>query len=362
MKTRRSFVLHASPLFALTALCLFAPAISRSQPPAGDASQNGQDVGGRIPSNLDVLQRKVSVDLNNVPLREALDAVLRGAKVQYALPVTVPDVRVTLQLSDRPLIYALEQVLKAARGKSPALRIQIEQDSDQPVVRVMEDEDGGENAEAIVPIAFARASDLLRELMSLGIPLFGANALDDANAIRLVGKQADLQRARDMIRLLDIRPKQIALKIEVVHVDATEKPGRSTLLALSATTPNNKPTSTTEKIGGVVPPPASGKSTSATSPAASSTKADNSLRVTASFTPHVFGDGSIGLQSKVDLSIPLATARKGETLRLEKVLDVYKRVKPGATTAIGGTTLSQYGLKGQVLIFVTATIDDSPRE
>ena len=59
--------------------------------------------------------------------------------------------------------------------------------------------------------------------------------------------------------------------------------------------------------------------------------------------------------------MPLSTPNKGEVLRLDKEIDTIKRLKPGDTMIIGGTTLDQFGMKGQILIFLTVTLDQPQR-
>jgi type II secretory pathway component GspD/PulD (secretin) len=66
-------------------------------------------------------QKPVTLELRDVPLRAALQALFRGTGLQYSIDPDVPDVPVTLVVRDMPFSKALRVLIRQARVSVPGL-------------------------------------------------------------------------------------------------------------------------------------------------------------------------------------------------------------------------------------------------
>jgi hypothetical protein len=74
----------------------------------------------------DGAQKKVTLDFKDVPLRAAVEKLFAGSDLQYAIEPTVPNVPITLQVRDTPLIDALRRLIRTAAPRVPGLTYAVE--------------------------------------------------------------------------------------------------------------------------------------------------------------------------------------------------------------------------------------------
>jgi hypothetical protein len=68
-------------------------------------------------------ERKVTLNLKDVPLRSAVDALFQGSGLQYATAPNVPNVPITLNIREVPLQTALRALIRQAAVAVPGLTV-----------------------------------------------------------------------------------------------------------------------------------------------------------------------------------------------------------------------------------------------
>jgi type II secretory pathway component HofQ len=68
-------------------------------------------------------EAKVTIDLQAVPLREAVGKILAGSALQFLVHRNVPDVKVTLEVRSRTLEEALQALIRAVGEEVPGLTL-----------------------------------------------------------------------------------------------------------------------------------------------------------------------------------------------------------------------------------------------
>src|SRR4051812_46458444 len=116
---------HCYSLVAVL-LCLAAAAASGAAPESGAPPPAAAE-------------RKISLDLRDVGLRQAIRLVFEGSGLQYSVDPAVPDVRVSLKLEDVPVVPALRLLLKQGATVAPGLTHTREGDVYRIYVRPAED-------------------------------------------------------------------------------------------------------------------------------------------------------------------------------------------------------------------------------
>jgi hypothetical protein len=92
-------------------------------------------IGGARAGQPDPAQKKITLDLKDVPLREALARIFAGSGLNYAVEPAVPNVPVTLTLKDVPLIDAVRRLVRIASVQFP--RLMLGYDAEVYVLRVL---------------------------------------------------------------------------------------------------------------------------------------------------------------------------------------------------------------------------------
>jgi hypothetical protein len=98
-------------LLSIAVLALVRPA--SAGPEAGD-------------DHLAGAMSRITLDLQQVPLRRALELVCGGAGLRYSMAADVPDVPVDLKLRDMPVKVAVRRIVRAAARQVPGLGVDSE--------------------------------------------------------------------------------------------------------------------------------------------------------------------------------------------------------------------------------------------
>src|SRR5688500_15518456 len=78
--------------------------------------------------------KKVTLNLRDTPLRDAINLLFTGSGLQYSVDPNVPNVPVTLNVRDTTLTQALRLIIKQAAGVAPGLT--FNRDGDIYTVRI----------------------------------------------------------------------------------------------------------------------------------------------------------------------------------------------------------------------------------
>jgi hypothetical protein len=113
------------------------------------------------------LERKINLNLRDVPLRKAIELLFTGTGMQYAVEANVPDVPINLNVRDLNLQAALRLVIRLAASQVPGLT--QARDGDVYVIRIRppapvaavetdtappDEEEGGEFTWEKIPVQF----------------------------------------------------------------------------------------------------------------------------------------------------------------------------------------------------------------
>ncbi len=307
---------------------------------------------------------RVSLTLNETSLLQALKSLFAAANAQYNVNVgDLPNKPITLTIRDQPLDNALRLLLQQGNVEGRRLTYTIESGvyrikNVAPVYTGGGGFGGGlggggfggfatgsVRTERIV-LLNVRPSDVMSRLQTAFPNSLLILPGTDASSLLVRGYEQQNQEVREMVSLLDTAPKTVVLKAEVVMVtDGGAKAGgkaRSALLSTNLKTLSGQETTGDEKIMGTP---------------------TQSAKLQLNATPFLLGDSTFQVDTRWDVSLPLPTGKtnasggKGAGLvRLEKRLTTTTRLKNGETALVGGVVLSQYGLKGEVLFFVTLNV------
>jgi type II secretory pathway component GspD/PulD (secretin) len=80
------------------------------------------------PAHAQEAEKKVTLNLKDVPLRSAIDALFQGTGLQYSVDPNVPNVPVTLNIRDVGLQPALRILIRQAAVAVPGLTVSREGD------------------------------------------------------------------------------------------------------------------------------------------------------------------------------------------------------------------------------------------
>ena len=81
---------------------------------ASPASAQGQE-------KSPIAEPRVSVKLKDVPLRAALEAIFRNTSYNYAVEPDVPDLIISIEITDTPLHQAVWRLIREGRKQEPGL-------------------------------------------------------------------------------------------------------------------------------------------------------------------------------------------------------------------------------------------------
>jgi hypothetical protein len=344
LSSRKNFLARISPLALLLAMPLSA---SAQQPQANPPS-----------TKTNASTPLVSMELKGAPLRNAVETLFENAKAQYTIEDGIPDTPIRLNIRDQPLDTALNLLLQ--QGKGDTWRLTYTKEAGVYHVKMLpvyKNGFGGLGSGAPasweqIQLTNIRPQEAQDRLKMYFPDLVMLTTGSGSPSLLVQGDRERVSALRLATNLMDVAPRNVVLKVEIVQVSSSgtlaaagtrppkTDPSRSALLATVLRTTSGQETTGEDKVMGT--------------PA-------QSARLQLTATPTMLGDGSYELNTRWVVSLPLSTGKagangKGEGLvRLEKTLSNVSRIRSGGTTVIGGVVLSQYGLKGEILFFVTLT-------
>jgi hypothetical protein len=360
----RKYCAALLPLAALLALCVSAPlAHAQTAPPTSPST-------GAPPA-----PKLFTLDIRAARLRDALEVLFEQGKIQFSIEEDIPDKTVTLRVKDQPIDDVLPLMLKQASTPEKRLTYTIE----RGVYNVRVAPSSRVPLQWIKIVLKNTRPSVIMPRVRESFPDASSIISHDADSALLIEAPGDKMRAvEEIVKMLDVAPRNVILKAEVVMVtdgstDAAAKPraDRNVLLATVLRTASGQETDGEDKITGTP---------------------SQTARLGLVATATRLGDGNYEVQTRWDVSLPLMTAsasapvarlqsyastakpgasrqnkasgtatRTESLVRLEKRLSNTSRFRSGDTNVVGGIVLSQYGLKGQILFFVTLTeVQDTP--
>jgi type II secretory pathway component HofQ len=290
------------------------------------------------------LKKMVSLDFKDAPVRDALEQLFRTTNIQFSIDSRVNGL-VTLKITDQPFQQVLHLLLRTATEPLkyikrdgifvilPRFVDPLENDSlitldirEGEIMRVLKGVFDQYKKNSIISpevsgkitlsIKEKNMDEALRAILSASS---GQYTFENRNGVYYV-------YSKNKPSVVQAIP--ITLKAEVVTVSDYGK--RTTLLAAISRGNTGTVMRASDKTTG---PPS------------------QTSRVTVSLDTVMVGN-ELDVTSTWDVSLPL-TGTKGGIIRLDKSLTSTLRLKPGETIAVGGTIRNQYGLKDEVLFFLT---------
>lgn len=281
---------------------------------------------------------RLNVQFTKVPFREALGMIFKGSGLQYSIDPNVPDLPITLRLTDVTIQQALRLAVRQAASSVPGLT--SSKDGDVYVVKVAHS--GLANNEQTfekILIQFQRADQIHRRLenpsaphlhpgepgqgvslMPEGISTIHSSITDNSLLVR--GTLEGIQALKNLVRLLDIPERTLVLTVGVTG------PGfgsRELRIQSSARALNGRNVTIDEEVPTGL----------------------RQSKVKVRLEPFVRGDGAIHVDSDWDVSVSVPGA-KGEAIRLVKRFQSSTTLQPGTGVAISTVDLGSWGGSGQV--------------
>ena len=291
----------------------------------------------------DALERKISLNLTEVPLRRAIEVAFTGSGLQYFVEPNVPNVPVTLNIRDVPVPTAIRLVIRQAAVLAPgltlskdndvyAIRIRVAPRAVDPPAPPQGDDPPADYAAEKIPVQFQRAAQIVTQIVPDLLPagIVSLTPIGADNSLIARGTPEAIERLQRLVRLTDIPTRMLSIS---VGVTGPGPGGRPLKFQSGARTLSGTDVTIDEQTG----PGAEG------------------ARVKVTVKPLVQGDGTLLMDSDWDLSIPVHGGAKGP-IRLVKRLRTSARVMSGRGSAIGEVDLGPWGGKGVVRLWLRATI------
>jgi hypothetical protein len=279
-------------------------------------------------------QRKVSLRLQRVPLRQALQLLFENAGVSFAIDPEVHDTPVTLNVKDVDFTQALRTLVRL--GSSAEQAVTYEQVGGAYHVQARKPElpsqaPEGEAWEKI-PVQFLRAQDVLAQLGTTSLPLgiSGVLAMPVDNSLLVRGKVDSISDLKNIMRLIDVPSKTLALG---VGVRGPGPDGRPVELQSQARTIRGQNVTIDDqaRVSG------------------------HPARLKVQLRPVLQGDGAIVVESDWDVSLPLAGGARGP-FQFVKRLTTSTLVLPGQDVTVGQVDLAGWGGKGVLRLWIRANL------
>jgi hypothetical protein len=323
------------PNFAvLLTTCAFVPVLLPAAPGRGQEDPKSPPVTrGKAGT---VGEQTFTLDLRDAPFHDTLRQVFASAKLECVIADDVPDGTITIQVTNVPFSQLLPLLLKEGGKNGKPLTYVIE--SKVYVIRARKINPPPSLPVETIPVVYRRADELVT-ILATRFPDVIFLPPTSENTILLRGEITSVTAVREAVRLLDVKPREFVIKAEVAMVAENGKKDKgSALLNTILRTTAGKEAESGDTISGT--------------PA-------QTAKLTLRARVHPLGDGTFEVENVWELSLPLtipATANKPAGLaRLEKRSSGTVRLRAGDTTVAGGVLLRQYGLDGQVMLFLTVT-------
>lgn len=328
----------------------FASALSIFLLPLLPATPGWQDTApqNQPPANTSgtvATPKTVSMEMDGARLRAALDLLFKQSKKEFSLSENIPNTKISLNIVDQPFDSALSLLLR--EGSTPEWRLTFVKEGS--VYRIMAVPNSSPDARIErIPIANVQAETLTQQIQAL-VP--DALVLTDAhtNSLLIRGTGDTIQRAEIAARMLDLSPKKLHIKAEVVMTLEGKEAGSNLRLVTTLDSLSGKEAEAEETI---------------------SSTPERTSRLMVRAKPLPVASGAYEVTTRWEVSLPILTTIEGpigpggakqigmRVVKIEKRMTNTTRIKPGKNAAVGTIQLSQYGLKGQVVFFVTVTEAD----
>jgi hypothetical protein len=272
----------------------------------------------------------VSLHLQQVPLRQALQLLFENVGVSFAIDPEVQDTPVTLNVKDVRFNEALRTLVRL--GSSPDRPVTYEQTGGAYRVSVRKPEapprlPEGDIWEKIW-LQFLRAEEVVAHLGTSVLPsgINGILAMPADNSLLVRGKVDGISDLKSLIRLIDVPSKTLALGAGVRGPGPNGRPVE--LQSQARTIPGHDVTLDDQaRVGG------------------------QTARLKVRLRPLLQGDGGLVVESDWDVSLPLAGGARGP-VQFVKRLATSTVVLPGQDVVVGQVDLSGWGGKGVLRLWV----------
>ena len=274
--------------------------------------------------------RKVTVNLQRVPLREAIELMFKGTGVQYSVSPEVANLPVTLNLRDVSFEAALRILLRQAGEGQPGLS--MEKTGDIYVIRVRAVEAEPEVFTEKVSVQFRPVAEVRDQLDRLRVPV-GVEAIEPLprdNSLLVRGSKSAIDGLKQLIRIVDVPTRSLSIRVAVTGPGTN---GRPLQIASTARTLNSKEVVIDEEMS-------SGGETA---------------RIRVQVRPLVQGDGQVLAETDWDISVPVAGGSKGP-IRLVKRLSSSARLQSTRSITVGEVDLASFGGQGTVRLWLRADV------
>jgi len=167
---------------------------------------------------ISLSKKKISINFYNADIRNVLDFISQQTGINFVYGGDVQG-KITLRLKDVVFDDAFNIILKmsglvAQREASNIVRI------------ITPDALKKERAKAVsftrvIPLRFARAQDVQKQLQSISIEGISATiGIDQATNSLIITTTSDaLKRYEELIKLFDVKPRQVMIEAKIVEVD-----------------------------------------------------------------------------------------------------------------------------------------------
>lgn len=276
--------------------------------------------------------RKISVRLQNVPFRDAIDMLFKSTGYQYSVDPDVSNNPVSLVVKDVDFDATLRLLVRQAAVLQPGVYLRKEDDIYRIGIRERPQTDAAQPVLEKIPIQFQNAEELVRQLDRVGATrdLDTIQALPADNSLLVRGTPQQLTQLKNVVRLLDNPTRMLSIRIGVTGPGVG---GRPLQLASMTRTLNSREAVIDEQT----------------------TFGGEMARLRVQVRPLIQGDGGVLTESDWDLSLPIAGGPKGP-IRLVKRLTTTARLRPGRSVTVGEVDLAPFGGNGTVRLWLRADL------
>jgi type II secretory pathway component GspD/PulD (secretin) len=329
-------------LLACSASVVTAQIAQKGQPAATQASAQNQ---------------QVDLKLDNVDIKAALKSLFQQTGLNYTIENDVKGT-VTANFTGVPFRNALDMLIRSAndrltyRVEAGVYRIQLRPEGPAP------DPIHEDIRPEKITLYFASGADIVQVITAKPTPLLPSGIVSivshkDDNSIIATGKADDIRQLKMLIRLLDIAPKQVGIRAELIlNVTGKSGKGKNTIIDSNGRTATDRPLYLKTVLG----------NNGAASEGIKIESGHNTVKV----HPRINGDASISLAVDWDVDVYCRINGSPNTIHLKRSYSGNLRVANGSTVELSGNVLKLDGAsKGpdtELLLFITPSILPDPME
>jgi len=277
------------------------------------------------------VEQKISVNLQAVPLRQAIDELFKSAGRQYTVGPEVQSIPISLSLREATFDLALRLLIRQAAVTQPGLA--FTKDGETYRIRLTAPETPAATLQTVkLSLQFLDVVALEKRLPILPVPdgISKILPLPAANAFLVNGTEEAIQGLTQLFRLMDVPSRSLTIHIGVTGPGVG---GRPLALGSMARTLNATEVVLEDET----------------------TALGEMARIRVQVRPVVQGDGTVLAHSEWDISVPVAGGSKGP-IRLVKRLTTSARLQAGRGITVGEVELAPFGGRGTVRLWLRASI------